>query len=186
MASHDGTGSGEACPRWYAVRVRSNHEKRVQSGLSEAGSESFLPVYAERSRWSDRVRTIERPLFPGYLFVRLGLANGHAIPQIVDLLRVPGVIQILPANLTPQPVAEHELESVRLALAAKVPLAACDYAPGQSVKVERGPLKGAHGVVVRANGAARLVITMTMLQRSVCVRVDASDIAPDTSTQGKT
>ena len=173
------TDDAAACPSWYALRVSSNREKRVEQRLNDAGFVSFGPTYTTTSRWSDRVQTIERPLFPGYVFVKLALANGHAIPQIANVLQVPGVIQILPANLSPVPVSEHELESVRRAVAAQVPLTACDFAAGQSVKVERGPLKGASGVVIRANGLTRLVINMTMLSRSVSVSVDASDVSMD-------
>lgn len=178
MAS-DGTRSGEACPRWYAVRVRGGHEKRVERRLADEGFGAFAPSYSAPSQWSDRVQNIERPLFPGYVFAELALANGHAIPQLVSVLRIPSVYQVLPTNLAPESIPDSEIAAVRLALAAKVPLFACDYEAGQRVKVERGPLKGTEGVVSRRNGVTRLVISMTLLARSVFVHLDASDVSPE-------
>jgi transcription antitermination factor NusG len=180
MAS-DGTRSGEACPRWYALRVRGGHERRVERFLKDAGFETFVPSYSTPSQWSDRVQNIERPLFPGYVFAELALANGQAIPQLVTVLRIPSVYQILPTNLAPEAIPDAEIAAVRAALAAKVPLFACDFEPGQRVTVERGPLKWTEGVVSRRNGVTRLVISMTLLARSVFVHLDAADVAPETA-----
>jgi len=178
MAS-DGTPSGDACPRWYALRVRVAREKRAEQRLHDAGFTAFAPTYSQPSQWSDRLKTIERPLFPGYVFVQLALTNGQATPQIVNVLQVPYIYQVLPTSLAPAPIPDAEIAAVRAALAAKVPLFACDYVAGQRVKVERGPLKGTEGVVLRRNGVTRLVISMTLLARSVFVHLDAADVAPD-------
>src|ERR1700723_3177405 len=101
----------ELCPKedqgqWFALAVKYQHERRVESVLCAAGMDTFLPLYRLRRQWSDRAKDLEAPLFPGYVFGRFPL---HERARIVN---TPGVSRIVGFAGLPAPVAEQEIEGV--------------------------------------------------------------------------
>src|SRR5690242_12383861 len=92
---------------WYALQVRTGMEKLASAGLRGKGYEEFLPLYRTQRRWSDRVKEIEVPLFPGYLFCRF-----DPLDRLIPVLSTPGVSRIVAAGKAPIPVAEEEMEAV--------------------------------------------------------------------------
>jgi len=158
---------------WYAVRVRSNFEWTAANILRNKGFELFLPSYRSRRFWSDRVKVIERPLFPGYLFCRFDPRNW------LPVVKTPGVVQIVGAGNSFTPVDEGELESVRRLLASGIPPMAHVFLKiGQKVRIERGPLSGVEGILIADKGGFRLVVSISLLQRSVAAEVDAEWVRP--------
>lgn len=160
---------------WYAVRVRSNQEKNVACSLAGKGYETYLPVYPKLSRWTDRMKKSELPLFPGYVFGRFDAL------QRLPVLLTPGVVHIVGNSTGPLPVDEMELEGVRrmVALGGALP---CPYiAAGDTVIVERGALAGLQGILLRVKDDFRLVVSLTLLQRSVAVEVDRDSVRPASS-----
>jgi transcription antitermination factor NusG len=158
-------------PVWYALRVRSRFDSSVAEALTRAGVEVFAPVYTEARKWSDRTRYISRPLFPGYLFARLPVAELHIAR------RVSGVVQVIGAGSEPIPLSDCEIDNLRLAIESHATVAPCPYVTGETVRVESGPLAGVEGVISRTQGAATLVIRIEILHRAVCVQFDAADVA---------
>lgn len=154
---------------WYALRLRGNREFRVGGYLEELGAESFLPSVKEKSQWSDRTKEIERPLFPGYIFVRSSIA-------LVEVLRLPGVVQALPTSTEPALIDEREIESLRIALASGNPAAECPYVAGEPVTIETGPLAGVTGFVTRTRGICRVAVAIRILNRAVSVEIDTADL----------
>lgn len=172
----EGEPGGEGYP-WFALRVRSNFEHTTHRLLTQKGLASFLPCYATRRRWSDRIKVIERPLFPGYVFCRF---DPH---DWLPVARTPGVVQILGNERTFTPIDEKEMESVRRLVASGIPpMAHVFLRIGQRVYIERGPLRGVEGILVADKGGFRLVVSVTLLQRSVAVEVDAEWVRPLAST----
>jgi len=167
------SGSG---PRWYAVRVKSRHEKKVCAGLSGAGMEVFLPLHTSLRRWSDRMQRVELPLFPGYVFVRCEMRS----EQKLALLRSSrSVVEVLGVRGQPVPVPDREVESVRLLLAWGTGIEGQDgLAAGAPVVVVAGPLAGVVGVVVEQRGARRIVCSIPILGRSVLSDLPAGDVVP--------
>lgn len=161
---------GAVSVTWWALRLRSNQEFRVEAFLTGHGIESFLPTWRERVRWTDREKTTVRPLFPGYIFVRCDRA------QIIDALRVPGVVQILPTSIDPIEVSDADIANVRDVLASGLMASPCAYVAGETVTIESGPLAGVSGVVVRTKGATRLVVRVPMIGGAVNVEVGADDL----------
>jgi transcription antitermination factor NusG len=152
---------------WFAVRVKSNYEKPVSAILRGKGFEEFVPTYRSRRQWSDRVKTIDLPLFPGYLFCRLDL--NRRLP----LVTTPGFLYLVGKGRTPEPVDEKEIAAIQSVVRAGIP--ACPWpavAVGQKVRLERGPLRGVEGVVARIADQQRIFVNVTLLQRSVSVGVD--------------
>ncbi len=169
LAPREGTGSFN----WYAIRVHARREGRTQEELLIRGFEVFLPLRKVCIRWSARAKTMDLPLFPGYLFCRFDPAHR------VRVLNVPSVAQILGAGITPVPVSEAEIRSVQTLMKAEVALHPWPYLyAGQRVQIDRGPLSGVEGVIVRAeDGRSRVVVSVRLLHRSVAAEIDRDWIA---------
>jgi len=153
---------------WFALQVRSRHEAYVADWLRGKGYEGFLPQYKCRKRWSDRVKEVETPLFPGYLFCRFDPQNR------LPILKTPGVIQIIGCNRSPVPVDEAEISAIQTLVASGIPNAPWPFLhTGDGVQIQRGPLRGLQGILVGFKGNYRLVLSVTLLQRSVAVEIDS-------------
>jgi transcription antitermination factor NusG len=154
---------------WFAVQVRTQREQGVADYLSGKAYEWFLPTYKRRKLWSDRVREIQVPLFPGYLFCRFD-------PQDrLPILKTPGVIQIVGYNRVPVPVDELEIAAVQKLVASGVPNQPWPFlAVGDRVRIESGPLRGLEGILTHLRGTHRLVLSVTLLQRAVAVEIDSA------------
>jgi len=158
---------------WYALRVATRYEFRVSQQLALREIESFLPVRSVKRRWSDRMQTLEVPLFPGYLF------SCFDVKSKVRVLNVPGVAQIVGHGSVPVPVSEEEIDAIKVLVASGLELVPHPYlSAGQEIRIERGPLTGAAGVVLRADsGRFRIVVSVNLLQRSVATEIDRDWIA---------
>jgi transcription termination/antitermination protein NusG len=157
-----------ASKEWYAVRVRPKSEARASSELEARGFEVFLPVSRVRRRWSDRVKTLEIPFFPGYLFCKLR-------PQErVRILSTPAVIQVLGIAGIPNPVSESEIEAIERLVGSRLTVTPWPYLhSGQHIRIERGPLAGLDGIVAKAeDGKSRVVVSVSLLQRSIATEID--------------
>lgn len=157
---------------WFALRVRPNREKVVASGLVSKGLEQLLPLCTIRRRWSDRYRDLQVPLFPGYVFCRF------PYEKRVPVLRTPGVVSILSFGGVLVPVTETEIDSLRTLIASGLPLAPWPYLRvGQKVSIGCGSLRGVEGIVVGLKNRWRVVVNVTLLQRSVAVEIDRDIIS---------
>lgn len=158
---------------WFAIRVKSNFEKKVATGLRNKGLEEFLPLYQSRRRLSDRYKTVDLPLFPGYLFCRLDL--DHRLP----LLTTVGFLYIVSVGNKPVPVDEDEIAAVQFVVRSGVPAMPWpSLAVGQRVRLEGGPLCGLEGAVTQVGMRDRICVSVTLLQRGVSVEVDRDWIRP--------
>jgi transcription antitermination factor NusG len=157
---------------WFALQVRMRHEVDVADHLKGKGYEWFLPLYKARRRWSDRIKEVDAPLFPGYLFCRF---NPH---NRLPILKTPGVTQIVGYNHVPVPVDEQEIEAIRRLVASGVPNFPCAYLEvGSKVRIEAGALRGLEGMLTELKGKRRLVLSITLLQRSVAVEIDSDAVS---------
>lgn len=160
--------------QWYAVHVRSRHEFRVASRLADAGMETFVPVVQRLQKWADRKKLVDFPLFPGYIFVHIF----NAYDNILAVLKKQGVVKFLgmvPGR--PEPVPEEQIDSLKRMVALKNEIDPYPYLQqGQKVKVKRGPLKGAVGILTERAGQHLFVVSIDILQQGVSVRIDASDL----------
>jgi transcription antitermination factor NusG len=158
---------------WFALHVRSRFEVSVASHLYGKGYECFLPTFKSRRRWSDRIKEIEAPLFPGYLFCRFNVLDRFPI------VTTPGLIQIVGFNRAPVPVAESEIAALQQVVVSKLRHEPWPYLKaGSKVMIEAGPLTGLEGIFIEAKGGHRLVLSVTLLQRSVAVEIDSAFVRP--------
>ena len=167
----------EAKLPWFAVQVRAKRELRVAEFLCGRGYQPFLPMRRSRKIWSDRIRVVDAPLFPGYLFCRVNCEDR------LPVLSAPGVIRIVGYNRSPMPVDESEINAIRAIVASGLPNEPWPYLKvGDPVQIRSGPLQGLRGILLGVKGAHRIVVSVTLLQRSVAVEIDSAyvkSLSPD-------
>jgi len=157
--------------KWYAVWTKSRHEQRVRQQLEEKGYQAFLPTVARWSRWKDRKKRIDWPLFPGYCFARFEAAAS------LPVLKCAGVVTIVSFNGEIAPVPDHEIEGIQRLIASKLPYDPCPLIrEGDFVEIVHGPLKGVRGRLVRKGTQSRLVLSVDLIGQAVSVEIDAADI----------
>ena len=161
---------------WFAVRVRSNCERTVLGALASKGHETFLPTYRSRRRWSDRYKEIDAPLFPGYTFCRFDPARR------LPVLTTPGVVSIVGTSAGPVAIDEREIDSVRAMVSSGLIVGPWPFLrEGEFVAVESGPLQGVEGVITSVKDQYRLVVSISLLQRSIAVEIDRAWVRPVSS-----
>lgn len=157
--------------KWYAVTVKPQHEKAVAKALSYKRFTEFLPVYQERRRWSDRMKVVETPLFPGYVFGRFPLDRRAAV------LSTPGVRSIVSFGSRPEPIPEGEIAAVQAIVGSGLPVRPWPYwREGEFVMIVSGPLRGLTGCIACVNQSHQVVVSVDLLRRSVAVTVDGSSV----------
>lgn len=163
----------ETAHPWYALRVRPRFEKAVFRNLCGKGLTAFLPLYQERRRWSDRVKLVELPLFPGYVFASLDIHDR------LPVLQTPGVLHFVSFDGEPAPVDPGEIRALEAAARSGAPMVPWPYLrEGQRVLVARGPLRGLTGILLKVRDQFRLIISVTLLMRSVAVEIDREAVRP--------
>jgi transcription antitermination factor NusG len=158
--------------KWFALSVWSRQEQAVAANLMHKGHEVFLPFYRVRRKWSDRIKVVDLPLFPGYVFCHFDLAN-----KATPVVTTPGVIRLLGSGTGPEPVDEREIHAIQQIVASKLPTGPWPYLrEGVRVQVRSGPLTGVEGLVVTVKSQAHLVVSITLLGRSVAVDIDPASV----------
>ena len=157
--------------RWYAVWTRSRHEQVVRTQLDEKHVTAFLPTMTRWSRWKDRKKQIDVPLFPGYVFARFEAG------ERLSVLKCSGVVSIVSFDGEPAPVPDHEIEGIRTLVESTLPYDPCPtIKTGTLVEVSHGPLKGVVGRLTRKGSQSRLVLSVDLIGQAVSVQVDAADV----------
>jgi transcription antitermination factor NusG len=158
--------------RWYAAYTCANHEKCVAGQLEQRTVEHFLPLYESVRRWKDRRVRLQLPLFPGYVFVRTALRDR------LQILEIPGVVRLVGFNGTPTAMPDDEMEALRDGLSRQLRTEPHPYLTvGRRVRIIGGPFQGLEGILLRKRGNFRVVLSLDLIQRSIVVDVDASDVA---------
>ena len=159
---------------WYAVHVKSRHEFRVYERLTGVGINSFLPSIKRLSKWKDRNKLVEFPLFPGYLFVHT--PNSHIARRTI--LKTQSVVRIL-GTITGQPesVPDEQIQSLMTIIDAGIPLDPYPYLhEGQRIRIKKGPLAGVEGLLVEKAGQHKLILSVDILNQSTSITIQASDV----------
>jgi len=158
---------------WYALHVKPHFEKYVTSQLQSKGYDTFLPIRVSPAKWVDRAKSFSLSLLPGYVFCRFDIHD--QLPIVVT----PGVMAILGFGKIATPVDDSELSAIQKIIQSQVDAEGCPYlAEGELVRVERGPLEGLVGIILRTKGGDRLVVSVSLLMQSVSVEIDCSWVKP--------
>lgn len=141
--------------------------------LRERGMEQFSPTYRVENQWSDRVKRLDRPLFPGYVFCRLNMNDR------LPMLTVPGVVGLVGIGKQPVSIPEEEIEQIRTMVQSGLPLSPWPFLKeGDAIVIEKGPLAGLEGLLLKVKRQSRIVVSIDLLQRSVAAEIDVSWVRP--------
>jgi transcription antitermination factor NusG len=158
---------------WFALQVRSRWEGATAELLGAKGLETLLPTFTTKRKWSDRYKVVESPLFPGYVFCRFNVHN--RLPVLIT----PGVISVVGRGKTPVPVDEQEILSIQAATESGLRLEPWPYVEiGTRVRIKHDVLDGMEGILMSFKGSHRVIISVTLLRRSVALEIDRSRITP--------
>ena len=158
---------------WFAIWTRSRHEQVVREQIARKGFEVFLPTITRWSRWKDRKKKVDWPLFPGYCFARFEAR------ERLPILKCTGVVNIVSFDGEPVPVPDFEIDGIRRLVTSDLQYDPCPLIrEGMMVEVTHGPLKGVVGRLVRKGAHARLVLSVDLIGQAVSVEVDAADVRP--------
>jgi transcription antitermination factor NusG len=159
--------------QWFALRVKSRCEKVVATIARNRGFEEFLPLNRSRRRWSDRLKAIDLPLFPGYVFCRLD-------PQRrLPLLTIPGVLHFVGIGKIPSPIEDTEIAAIQTAVGSGILTEPWPFLEvGRRVRLEDGPLAGLEGILVETPKRQSVVVSVTLLKRSIAVAIERHWAAP--------
>jgi transcriptional antiterminator NusG len=163
----------ESCEDWYAIHTKSRHEKIVATILTGKGFHNLLPLYKRRHQRPGRTRESELPAFPGYLFCEFD-------PRLrLPILTTPGVLNIVANGRTPSPIERTEIEAIqRLVDSPLQPEPWPFLAIGQRAYVCDGPLQGIEGILVAWKNSHRLILSATLLRRSIAVEIEREWVVP--------
>lgn len=152
--------------RWYALYLRSRHEKIVDQRLREKGVETLLPLIEEVRQYRDRKKKVLEPLFRGYLFVRIDLMSR------LQVVQTEGVVRIVGNGVRPSHIPENQIEWMRIAMGcpSKIHRESC-LAVGDAVRIATGPFAGIQGSVLRQKDSLRVVVSVECIGQSVSVEI---------------
>jgi transcription termination/antitermination protein NusG len=161
------TISRDTAGSWFAIHTYSKHEHKVADHLVRQDVTVFLPLLREVHVWSDRRKSIEVPLFSGYLFIKT--ASWRQI--YLSVARTPGVLRWVGYPTEPTTIPDSQIDAISKILADhKLNVARHPFLQrGERVRVRGGSMDGIEGRVVRISKDSRLVVSIDLLQQSVSV-----------------
>ena len=162
-------------PSWYALQTYARSEKKVVMQLQGKGVETFLPISKEIHRWSDRRKTVELALLPGYVFVRAVLT----LQTRLNVLQTYGVNSFVTFGGEVPPIPDQQIAELRLLSENNIN---CSQTPfiniGQRVRVRGGCLEGLQGILVSRHGEKVLVLSIDSIQRSIAIEIGEYKLEP--------
>lgn len=159
--------------RWFAVFTVPQNEKSALKHLALREVESFLPTYESLRIWKNRQRVkVVLPLFPTYLFVRIGHRERSKV------LRSPGVLQIVGNGREPLALRDSEVDFLRSDFCRQRSEPYRELVVGQKVRVRAGIMQGIEGTLLRKNNTLRFVLSLSLINQHAAVEVDAGDLEP--------
>jgi transcription antitermination factor NusG len=163
---------------WYAVQVRTRWEGSIASLLSGKGYETFFPTYTSKRRRNGRLKEISASLFPGYVFCRFDVSKR------LPILVTPGVIAVVGRGRVPVPVEDSEISAIQSVVLSGLPAEPWPYLElGKRVRIEGDALQGVEGILIGFKGGSRIVVSISLLRRSVALEIERSRVTPLRSTQ---
>jgi transcription antitermination factor NusG len=157
------------CQKWFALQVRTRWESSTAVLLSGKGYQTFLPTYKTKKRWNGRPREIDSALFPGYVFCQFDAQKR------LPILVTPGVIAVVGRGRIPLPVDDNEIAAIQKVVSSGFRAEPFPYLElGQKIRIESEALEGLEGILINFKGNHRIVVSVSLLRRSVALEIDRS------------
>jgi transcription antitermination factor NusG len=180
--SVDNNGAGvSGTSRWFAVYTTCRHEKRIAQHLQQREIEHYLPLYRADRKWRDGSKvTLELPLFPGYIFVRIRRS------ERVSVLSVPGALAVVGGTGgEPAPLPDTAIEALRVGMLEHRIEPHPLLRVGQLARIRSGAFAGMEGIVARKKSGFRIVLTLEQIMQSVAIELDEDDVEPLTGVKNR-
>lgn len=159
--------------RWFALQVRTRWEGSTSLLLAGKGYQTLLPTYKANKRWRGRVREVNAPLFPGYVFCQFD------VQKRLPVLVTPGVLALVGRGRVPSPVDEVEIANLRTVVSSGLGAEPWPYLEvGQKIRIENDSLHGLEGILIQFKGNHRIVVSVSLLRRSVALEIDRCCVSP--------
>jgi transcription antitermination factor NusG len=159
--------------RWFALQVRTRWESSTAVLLSGKGYQTFLPTYKTKKRWNGRPRDLNLALFPGYVFCQFDAQKR------LPILVTPGVISVVGRGKIPLPVDDSEIAALQTVVSSGFKVEPWPYLElGQKIRIESEALEGLEGILINIKGNHRIVVSVSLLRRSVSLEIDRSCVKP--------
>ena len=167
------TNSGADNLRWFALQVRTRWESSTAVLLSGKGYQTLLPTYQVRKRWNGKVKQASAPLFPGYVFCQFDSLKR------LPILITPGVISVVGRGRVPFPVNDGEIAAIQMIVTSGFQAEPWPYLEvGQKIRIESESLSGLEGILIQFKGNNRIVVSVSLLRRSVALEIDRDCVRP--------
>jgi transcription antitermination factor NusG len=152
---------------WYVIQTRSRFEKKCTNFLSKNGVSVYLPLQKKMKVWSDRIKQVEEPLFPGYLFIQFSESERYRI------LNTPGIVRFVSFGGKYATVSTKQMAAIQKAISSDLDLEVVDIAfePGQEVLINSGPFKGNYARLVRHNGKGKLLLALDSIGKGILLEI---------------
>jgi transcription antitermination factor NusG len=161
------------CQRWFALQVRTRWESSTAVLLSGKGYQTLLPTFKARKRWNGKLREVHAPLFPGYVFCRF------EAQKRLPILVTPGVLAVVGRGRIPLPVDDLEISAIQTVVSSGFRAEPWPYLEvGQKIRIESDVLSGLEGILINFKGNHRIVVSVSLLRRSVALEIDRSCVKP--------
>jgi len=162
--------------QWFALVVKPRFDKAVGRTLEAKGYPTLVPTYRKYHTYGPRSKVTELPLFPGYVCCRFDIQSS------LPVLSTPGVIRVVGTRSVPAPLSEIEINSLQTAMRAHVSVQPFPFVnAGQRVRITSGVLSGIEGIVLGPKPKLRLIVSISLLQRSVLLEIDRDQVSPEGS-----
>jgi transcription antitermination factor NusG len=167
------TNSGADNLRWFALQVRTRWENSTGVLLCGKGYQTLLPTYQTKKRWNGKVKQMSAPLFPGYVFCQF-----DALKRL-PILVTPGVISVVGRGRVPFPVNDDEIAAIQTIVTSGFQAEPWPYLEvGQKIRIEGESLNGLEGILIHFKGNNRIVVSVSLLRRSVALEIDRDCVRP--------
>jgi transcription antitermination factor NusG len=160
---------------WFALLTRSNFEQTVYASMVKKKIAAFLPTTRQKSRRKDRKLMIERPLFPGYLFVKSKFEPAFQL----NILKTIGAVRLLGNQSGPLSIPSSQVESLKIMTSANMDLitgTTIRIKKGDPVIILEGPMAGAKGEFITYRGKGRVVIKINVLGQYAGVNISEDNV----------
>jgi len=166
--------------RWFALQVRTRWENSTAVLLSGKGYQTLLPTYQTKKRWNGKVKQWTAPLFPGYVFCQFDASKR------LPILITPGVISVVGRGRVPFPVNDGEIAAIQTIVTSGFQAEPWPYLEvGQKIRIEGESLNGLEGILIQFKGNNRIVVSVSLLRRSVALEIDRDCVRPVAAARPK-
>lgn len=150
---------------WHVLHVHPRCEKKIGEVCRLQHFDHYLPLRSETKIYQRRKVTVEKPVFPGYIFASFD-QDGR-----VEILKTNNVVRVLETGDEKRLL--DELDQVRKALQVDPTLTAClGLSTGTRVRITGGPFLGIEGVVRNLQGPVKVLLNVDLIGQAIAVETE--------------